>query len=234
MATAAQIEANRRNATKSTGPKTPEGKAKSARNATKHGLTAQHIVLSTEDQEQYDAHREQMLAELAPSGHTETMLAERIVSLSWRLDRAARIQTEALDAILANKDLASDDLALGRAAIWDCRNDRILDRLVLYERRIENSLHKSLRELNRLQTARRNAAKEKTTQQSHVEPARSASRAPHAFADMQNAQNKPDANIGKMCPTDDDQHTYAEKEDLSLLLPPNKRNRPYRTVVRSY
>ena len=166
MATAAQIEANRKNAQRSTGPKTPEGKAKVAQNATKHGLTGRHIVLSTEDQELYDTHRQQMLAELAPLGHTETILAERIVSLSWRLDRAARMQTEALDAIITNKDLASDDLALGRAAIWDCRNDRILDRLVLYERRIENSLHKSLRELQRLQTARRKAAQQSATQQS--------------------------------------------------------------------
>ncbi len=85
MATEAQIRANRSNAQKSTGPRTPEGKAKSARNATKHGLTAQHIVLSTEDQEVYDAHREQMLA-------------ERIISLSWRLDRAVRIQTQRRNA----------------------------------------------------------------------------------------------------------------------------------------
>ena len=49
MATQAQIDANRANAQKSTGPKTPEGKAKSRRNGLKHGLTAEACMLADED-----------------------------------------------------------------------------------------------------------------------------------------------------------------------------------------
>ena len=45
--------------------------------------------------------REQMLGELSPAGSMETVLAERIVSLSWRLKRAERMQDEALDCLLA-------------------------------------------------------------------------------------------------------------------------------------
>ena len=54
MATPAQITANQHNATHSTGPKTPEGKAAAARNATKHGLSGAFTVLPHEDQDEFD------------------------------------------------------------------------------------------------------------------------------------------------------------------------------------
>ena len=64
MTTQAKIQANRQNAQKSTGPKTPEGKAAVAQNAIKHGLTARRDVVITESQQDFDRHREAIIEEL--------------------------------------------------------------------------------------------------------------------------------------------------------------------------
>jgi len=66
MATQPQILANRLNAQKSTGPRTPEGKAAVAQNALKHGLCARRDVVITESQADFDLHRSALLDELAP------------------------------------------------------------------------------------------------------------------------------------------------------------------------
>jgi len=165
MATQAQIIANRRNAQKSTGPRTSQGKAAVSHNAVKHGLSARQAVISSESQAEFDLYREQMLVELAPESPMESMLAERIVNLSWRLKRASRIQNQAIDALnvrntsgpltkltqsLTNSSNAASELALGRLAIKDFSNTRVLERLLMYERRIENSLYKTILELQRL------------------------------------------------------------------------------------
>ena len=99
MATQAQILANRRNAQKSTGPRTIEGKAAVSQNAVKHGLLARHTVITSETQADFNLHRDRILADLDPLRATESVLAERIVSLSWRLKRAERIQNKAIDAM---------------------------------------------------------------------------------------------------------------------------------------
>ena len=80
MASVAQIQANRSNARKSTGPRTPQGKAAASQNAVKHGLLAEQVVIHGEDPAQFDLYREGMLAELAPEGAVEAMLAERAVT----------------------------------------------------------------------------------------------------------------------------------------------------------
>jgi len=178
MATEAQFLANRRNAQKSTGPRTNEGKTAVSQNALAHGLTASRDVISSESQDQFDLYRDQFLAELNPAGPVKSMLAERIVALSWRLKRVGRIQNQAFDALNADntssplakltKSLFSkglsrpqdgpsvpdDTLALGRMAIKDFSNARVLERLLMYERRIENSLYKTLLEIQRLNLVR--------------------------------------------------------------------------------
>jgi len=99
MASAAQTIANRSNAQKSTGPRTPEGKAKVAQNAVKHGLLAQGAVISGEDVEEFAFYQDQMLEELAPARPMEATLAARIIGLSWRLRRAERLQGAAFDTL---------------------------------------------------------------------------------------------------------------------------------------
>jgi len=174
MSTEVQILANRRNAKKSTGPRTGEGKAIVSQNAIKHGLLARQAIISSESQADFDLYREQMLGELVPASPMESMLAERIVSLSWRLKRVGRIQNQAIDALKAdntssplakltqslffkNQDQSQSapstsaaHLALGRMAIKDFSNARVLERLLMYERRMEHSLYKTIFELQRL------------------------------------------------------------------------------------
>jgi hypothetical protein len=174
MATEAQILANRRNAQKSTGPRTHEGKAAASQNSIKHGFLARQAVISSESQADFDLYRNQILEELAPASPMESMLAERVVNLSWRLKRANRTQNQTIEALNTPKTTSplakltkslvfkgqdppddnppesSSHLALGRLAIEDFSDTRILERLLMYERRIENSLYKTILELQRL------------------------------------------------------------------------------------
>lgn len=95
MASAAKIAANRRNATKSTGPKTLAGKKASAMNATRHALLSVAPVLPTvERAEAWEAHRSSTFASLSPVGYLEAVLADRVASLLWRLGRVTRYETE--------------------------------------------------------------------------------------------------------------------------------------------
>jgi len=179
MATEAKILANRCNAQKSTGPRSAEGKANISQNAVKHGLTASQDVISLESQADFELYRDQMLSELNPDSPMESMLAERIVSLSWRLKRAGRIQNQAIDALHADNksspfaklaqsiffkgadppqsepSACDRDIALGRIAIKDFSNARVLERLLMYERRLEHSLYKTILELQRLLVMRK-------------------------------------------------------------------------------
>jgi hypothetical protein len=95
MASKKQIEANRRNAQKSTGPTTEEGKAMVRLNALRHGITAESAVIPyVEQAEDWEAHREGVIESLVPVGHLETVLAERVAMLLWRLGRANRYERE--------------------------------------------------------------------------------------------------------------------------------------------
>ena len=175
MSTQPQILANRRNAQRSTGPRTPTGKAVASQNSLKHGLLANQHVIEGESQADYDLHTDQILHELSPVSPMESMLADRIISLSWRLKRTVRIQNQAIDALLHPNtssrlaglvprslldrinnapDPQNDHLALGRASISDLSNARVLERLLMYERRIEHSLYKTIQELQQLSLIR--------------------------------------------------------------------------------
>ncbi len=170
MTTEAQTEANRANAQKSTGPRTPEGKAKVAQNALKHGLLAKQAVVVGEDTDDFDLLRDQFRAELAPVGLTESRLVERIAGLSWRLQRAERFHTESFDVMC--QQCADDpqikrwrprlvpdaaDPVVGLTVVKDFSETKVLDRLLMYERRIENSLYRTMAELHKVQGQRQGA-----------------------------------------------------------------------------
>ena len=88
MTTALRIEANWRNALASTGPQTAEGKAIVSGNAIRHGLLSwKPTIPELESVEEWEAHLERTLESLAPVGYMETLLAERVALLQWRLVR---------------------------------------------------------------------------------------------------------------------------------------------------
>ncbi len=102
---ARKLEANRRNARKSTGPRTDAGKARSRMNAVTHGLTAQTIVLPDEDPREYQRRLDEWADALKPANDYEQHLAKHAASLSWRLERAERVQAELMaQSIAAGSD----------------------------------------------------------------------------------------------------------------------------------
>jgi hypothetical protein len=93
MATDAQIRANRKNANRSTGPRTQAGKDRSSQNAVTHGLLAQDVILDNENEHLFVERRDAILADLNPVGELEQVLVERIVVCEWRLRRLRQIET---------------------------------------------------------------------------------------------------------------------------------------------
>jgi hypothetical protein len=112
MTSAKRIKANRRNARKSTGPKTAAGKARSKMNALKHGLDAQTIVLPGEDEAAFRTRLDAWKAGCAPRNPLEESLIEQAARLSWQLDRAERVQA----AHLAERIRLAEEDAIRQAA----------------------------------------------------------------------------------------------------------------------
>jgi len=133
MSSPKQIAANRRNALKSTGPTTPEGKERSRRNAVRHGLTAETVIAAFEDAEDYQAFEAAVIADYDAETAVERELVLRLASVLWRLRRATGIETALFEAatdepskrepgylgltLFAGADLAKGDqsrIAVGR------------------------------------------------------------------------------------------------------------------------
>jgi len=93
MTTDRQAAANRRNALLSTGPRTRLGKHRSRRNALRHGLTAETLIATLEDEKEYRAFERSVIATYAPATAVARELSCRLASLLWRLRRAAAIET---------------------------------------------------------------------------------------------------------------------------------------------
>ena len=126
MSSEARVTANRRNAAKSTGPRTRQGKAMVAQNAITHGLLARRDLITGEDPREFALCRDGLLGELTPVGHRETLLAERIISLAWRLKRAERFQNQLFDYLLAKEieqSLHAYDDELSEEEVQDTTRD---------------------------------------------------------------------------------------------------------------
>src|SRR5215213_10085705 len=88
-----QIEANRRNARRSTGPVTEDGKLQSRRNAVRHGLTAETVIVALEDADDYQAFEAAIIADYDAHSAVERELVLRLASLLWRIRRATTMET---------------------------------------------------------------------------------------------------------------------------------------------
>jgi hypothetical protein len=93
MSSLKQIEANRLNALKSTGPRTEEGKRRSRCNAMRHGLIAETVIAGLEDPQDYESFEATIIADYDPTTAVERELVLRLASVLWRLRRATGIET---------------------------------------------------------------------------------------------------------------------------------------------
>jgi hypothetical protein len=143
----ARAEASRRNGAKSRGPKTPEGKARSAQNALKHGLRAQkYVVLPEEDAHEFADLEAAMIEELAPVGVLQTVLARRVAVAAWRLARADRIEVE----LFAHRSWGAAANP-GLAMIRDGNGTRSFETLLRYRGAAMAEFWRALRTLKALQ-----------------------------------------------------------------------------------
>jgi len=126
----ARLAANAANAQFSTGPRTPEGKSRSSRNASKHGLTAREVVIASGEQEIFDNLLADLEADVKPQGAIQQTLFNELVASAWNLRRV-----RLLEADPRHQD-----------------NPTELDRLARHHARIERSFHRCLKELKAMQT----------------------------------------------------------------------------------
>jgi hypothetical protein len=181
--TEAQINANRENAKKSTGPRTAEGKAASSRNRLLHGLRANKHILLDEDPEDFLLLLKDLHDRFQPVGGAEEMLVLRIASAHWRLDRAFPLEASLYRNRL--QEVAEEEAGRQRSYDWqkecaelqgsppppapapsderdrlarafdaDCVAPNSLARLARYEGSIERSIDRCLRQLKTYQAAR--------------------------------------------------------------------------------
>ncbi len=131
---------NRSNAQHSTGPRTAAGIQRSSLNALRHGLTAQTVVLPSEDLAAYETHRRQFFDEFQPATPTETQLVQELVDTSWRLNRIPLLEAD----LLAHAADANTAEAI-----------QGLSTLGLHGTRLSRQFQKNLDQLLSLQSARR-------------------------------------------------------------------------------
>jgi hypothetical protein len=157
VATDKQTAANRLNAQKSTGPKTPEGRAAVRLNGVKHGLTAETIVLKGESQADFTNMLDSFEAEHHPTTPTEEALVVQLALANWRLRRLYHQEAGFYTSKLKNlasiqKDLNLDDAGrMGHAAGWSESTLGLFNR---QEGRLERTFYRALHELQRLRKER--------------------------------------------------------------------------------
>jgi hypothetical protein len=153
MTSEKQLEANRRNAMRSKGPKTAEGKARSSRNNLLHGLTGQITVLPSEVREARDAFVNRLMEGLNPETPMEEQLAQSIAEDSWRINRVSAIETN-IFALGREHEHNPVRIALADAQTFlDQANKFQL--LTIYQQRINRIMQRNLQQLRDLQAERR-------------------------------------------------------------------------------
>ena len=163
MASPAQIAANRRNAQKSTGPRSIEGKQRASLSAVKHGMTAKTVVLPHESATDYNEIRAALIADYEPATTQELMLVDQIAAGYWRTIRARRFETEMFDNRLRTRkrelgmdqkpDTAKDDE--GYAVMLQVTDPEELKNYFRYDATISRDYYRAIATLEKMQAARR-------------------------------------------------------------------------------
>ncbi len=157
MTSPARIAANRQNALRSTGPRSLEGKARSSLNAVRHGLRSRRPLLLDEDPTEYEALAAALNEQFAPEPGVEELLVDEILGLVWRLRRAARVEAALFTIALPKPVLEAlsrsgeTGAAVGAAFAAQAMNFNVLSK---YEGSLAGRLHRTLADLDRIQTAR--------------------------------------------------------------------------------
>ena len=229
MSTQKQITANRKNAQNSTGPKTATGKAVVAQNATKHGLTAQKPLIPGEDPAEFELHCQLMRDELDPQTPLENIIANRIMTLSWQLNRGPRIHAAAFNHTIDNLFNPPDDpeQRLGKAVARDFANNAILDRIQTYTSRIESNLYKTIHQLQKIQQIRQNTPCKNKPNSTPPQDTESATVALAPPQTQQISQNKPNSTPKPLFKTPYDPMKHIRPTLIRPQQHPHKtKNRP--------
>jgi len=181
MTTAAQKRANKQNAQHSTGPRTAEGKQRTARNAIKHGFRAKDPLIPGEDPDEFHRHGAELNVELAPITVIEQNLVDQLIDITWRLKRFPRIEAAIINELYdsaaeheENQDKDSEQL-LGKSLA----HDHALNRLSRYEAQLARRYHNAMKELRAVQKRNRQSLvlsglrSKQTTQPQANEPSQS-------------------------------------------------------------
>jgi hypothetical protein len=153
MVSEKQLEANRRNAEKSTGPKSAATKSISSRNNLRHGLTGHISLLPTEDREAHDAFCNELIDSFNPETPMENQLAQSVAEDSWRLNRARAIENN-MFALGHGHQHREAQIALADAATF-LAQAAAFNLLSIYEQRINRNLQRNMKLLHELQAERK-------------------------------------------------------------------------------
>jgi hypothetical protein len=160
MATPKQIAANRKNAEKSTGPKTEKGKSVTRLNAKRDGFTGQVTTLSDEDRPVFEKFKSQFIADLAPKTTLELSLANSIAWDTWRLNRLRAVEMNMYALGTDNLEPGAENnnpqvrTALAAAATFAKESEKFA-RMSIYEQRMNRGIHKNMEALHKLQAERK-------------------------------------------------------------------------------
>jgi hypothetical protein len=213
----ARSRANRRNAQKSTGPKTEAGKQRSALNATRHGILSQVIHLPAEEMVSYNEFTERYVASVAPVGAVEIELANACADLQFRLHRLAAAEHN-LFAIghdeqgnLWNTGHPESHAALTMAETLRRSGDP-LALLTLYEGRLHRRFLQTLQQLRAIQKDRRIQEQRELTELAEI-----------AAAHPQLAEKMEPTHFGFVCSNRQWQIYRMRRKLLDTTPPPSSR-----------
>jgi len=151
MTTKKKVEANRLNALKSTGPRTPEGKRIASRNASKLGIFSREILIRGEDEAELQLFARAIRSDLQPTGPMEQSLVEIIISVFWRLRRLLRIESGLFEMYRTYKGV---DGGVQVAFAHDASQLDCFARVARAESSLDKRLYRTLQQLKALQEFR--------------------------------------------------------------------------------
>jgi hypothetical protein len=149
MANEKQINANRKNALKSTGPRSAVGKLISSRNSIRHGFYASNVLLPDEDRQEFVRMCRRLVLIYAPSSVLEEEQVRMIAETRWQLRRANLVDTELFQIY---RYYEGEQRSVGTAFAQDASQGNAFSKLVRYQNFLLRKLQSAEKELERLRS----------------------------------------------------------------------------------